>query len=459
MASPTGAFFIPNNGPVVTVPGGGALPPTMPGVGYFEVFTNTAPPLGFTPPAGFSASFFHGNTVDLFAGPGSNFTFIPFLLNQLINNNYAGDPSVTVIGSSGDTVAGATSTVAGDSQLIDLSGLNAAAVAGPMTVSGGTVQTTVWAGQSDSIVGSSAPTFIDGHVGGADTIVGGAGSTTIYGAAGDSILGGSGSLLLNEAQGLSGHEQIVGGAGNLTVFDLGQGDTITGSTGGTTFVDDSYGSGGNSSITGGSGTTGTLPDGENTFIKAAPGDTIVGGTDLTFINAISGNVSVVGGSGTVTGTIASVAGVNTVIEGGVGDTITSGAATTLIDGTRGSETITGGSGVTTVWGGPSDSISGGTGTLEAQIAPNSGSVTVSLSTGVAGVRDVTAAGGTGANVTVTGFSNNAGNAIQSATSVNASNVFLGTSSSSGGNTTLTFLDGSKMTLIGVSSVSAIKFTQ
>jgi hypothetical protein len=58
-----------------------------------------------------------------------------------------------------------------------------------------------------------------------------------------------------------------------------------------------------------------------------------------------------------------------------------------------------------------------------------------------------------------GFSNNASNVIESATSVTASNLFQGNSSSTGGNTTLAFLDGSKMTLVGVSSVSAIKFIQ
>jgi len=424
-----------------------------------EVFNNP-PPTGFTPPSGSSAAFFSPGpppVVNLFAGIGSSFTFVDSTGNEQINLIYAGDPNITVTGSSGDTISGATSTVAGDSELIDLSGLNTGSKAGPMTVTGGTVQATVWAGASDSIVGSSAVTFVDGHVGASDTIVGGAGNLAVYGAAGDSIVGGTGSLLVNENQGHQGKEHIVGGVGSVTIFDLGKADTISGSTGGTTYIDDSYGSGGNSSITGGSGTTGTLADGENTFIKAASGDTVVGGPNLTLINAIAGNVSVLGGSGTVTGTIAGLAGVNTVVEGGKGDTITSGAAATLIDGTLGSQTITGGAGSNTIWGGTSDSISGGTGTLEAQIGSNSGAVTLNLSTGVAGVRDVSVSG-SGATVTVSGFSNNAGNTIQSATSVNASNVFLGTSVSDGkGGTLLTFKDGSTMDIIGVTGV--IKFTQ
>jgi hypothetical protein len=426
-----------------------------------EMFNNP-PPTGFTPPTGSSAAFFSPGSppvVDLFAGIGSVFTFIDSTGSEQINLIYQGDPNIVVIGSSGDTISGATSTVAGDSELIDLGGLNPLATAGPMTVTGGTVQDTVWAGASDSIVGSSAATFVDGHLGSSDTIVGGAGNLTVYGAAGDSIVGGTGTLLVNENQGHQGKEHIVGGVGSVTIFDLGKADTISGSTGGTTFIDDSYGSGGNSSITGGSGTTGTLADGENTFIKAAPGDTIVGGPNLTLINAIAGNDSVLGGGGTVTGTIAGLAGVNTVIEGGSGDTITAGAAATLIEGTLGSQTITGGAGSNTVWGGTGDSISGGTGTLEAQIGSNSGAVTVNLSTGAAGVRDVSVSGGTGASVTVSGFSNNAGNKVESATSVNASNIFQGSSSVVGGNTVLTFLDKSTMTLIGVTSIGAIKFTQ
>jgi hypothetical protein len=45
------------------------------------------------------------------------------------------------------------------------------------------------------------------------------------------------------------------------------------------------------------------------------------------------------------------------------------------------------------------------------------------------------------------------------TSVNASDQFIGSSSTSNGSTTLTFVDGSTMTLAGLTSIGSIKFTQ
>jgi hypothetical protein len=532
-----------------------------------------------------------------------------------IVGNAAGGSSTTVIGSSGDTIFG--STLAGNAQLIEAIP-NSDAVAGPMTVIGGAGATTVWGGANDSITGGAGAILVDGHLGASDTVAGGAGTMSVQGAAGDSILGGAGALLVNENQGHQGLENIAGGAGSLTAFDLGRNDTIGGSTGGTTSIDDSYGSGGFSHITGGSGTTGTLADGENTFIKAAAGDTVTGGTDLTLINAIGGGANVQGGSGMVTGTIAGLrVAVNTAIEGGGGDTITGGAGATYIDANViGPETITGGVGATTVeaglgevitgaagalqvvdsylpslpldpptggfntitggagnltafsigifdtitgstagttfvndtytkagkafggsslitggsgtvtgaanpaggapigantWiigqvgdtvvggsgniyvdassgsesvtggsstvnvtipsletasggsaiqGGSLDTIVGGSGTLQLYINSNVGAETVNLGAGhgAAALRDIDV-GAAGAGTSVSGFST-ASDAIQSRTSVDPQNVFLGTSQSDGhGGTILSFVDGSTMTLAGVASVGAIKFTQ
>jgi hypothetical protein len=60
---------------------------------------------------------------------------------------------------------------------------------------------------------------------------------------------------------------------------------------------------------------------------------------------------------------------------------------------------------------------------------------------------------------VTGF-NTGSDVVASATSVNASNVFQGTSKSDGaGGTILTFTDGSTMDLLLVANVGAITFTQ
>ena len=303
----------------------------------------------------------------------------------------AGGSAITVIGSNGDTITG--SSIAANSQIIEANP-NADAVVGPMTLIGGAGSTGMLLGLSDSVLGGAGATLVDGHpgIGAADTIRGGTGNMTVYGAGGDSIVGGAGTLLVNENQGHSGQENIAGGAGSLTAFDLGKSDTIGGSTGGTTYIDDSYGSGGGSLITGGSGTTGLLADGENTFIKTAAGDTVTGGTDLTLINATGGGATVTGGSGTVTGSIAgfqaggTLIAINTAIEGGKGDNITGGAGATGIDGTPGSMTIAGGSGATTVVaGGGGDKITGGTGLLTVEDPSHGGSLSV---TGGVGSLDV-----------------------------------------------------------------------
>jgi hypothetical protein len=295
-----------------------------------------------------------------------------------------GGSKITVIGSRDDTMSG--SSVAGNTSLLEANP-NAAAIAGPMTLIGGAGETDMILGLSDNVVGGAGPSIVDGHTGFASTITGGAGAMTIYGAGGDAITGGAGAILLNENQGHSGQEKITGGGGNLQVFDIGKGDTISGSTGGTTSIDDSYGFGGISVLTGGSGTTGTVAGGGNTFMKTAAGDTVTGGTDLTLIDATSGNANVTGGAGTVTGAIAGFPiATNTIIEGGKGDKITGGAGATAIDVSPGSAAVTGGAGSTTVIaGGGGDKVTGGAGFLEVIDPSFGGGVSI---TGGAGNLDV-----------------------------------------------------------------------
>ncbi len=470
MASVTGsrlAFFADGVNPhkiniVLTTDGTSVpAPSTVPGAFNIEVFTSTPGALA----AGYDASAFIQGAVSLTDNVVQAGTLGS--TEQLLDGSYtvvdqtgheaiqivgtaAGGSSTTVVGSSGDTITG--STVAGNSQLIDASGKKPHAVAGAMSVIGGAGPTTVWGGGHDSIVGSA------------------------------------GALTVNETKGHPGLESIVGGAGSLTAYDLGKHDTISGSTGGTTFIDDSKVFSGGSQITGGSGTTGTLADGENTFIKAGAGDSVTGGTDLTLIDATRGTASVLGGSGTVTGTIAGLTGVNTVIKGGKADTITGGAGATYINATaQGAETITGGAGNTTVLAGKGDNITGGTGATTVEganldtitgntgallvdiTAKSSGAETVNLTAGhgVATLRDVNpGATTTGAHdkTSVTGFAT-ATDSIASATSVLAgggtgpSALVVGASAVAvGSDTLITFIDGTTMTVLSTTPGS-IKFTQ
>src|SRR5204863_3117183 len=105
-------------------------------------------------------------------------------------------------------------------------------------------------------------------------------------------------------------------------FNLGHGDSVTGSTSGFTFVDDNYPNGG--------------------------GNTIVGGD----------------GNGTVTTPLGTTVAASTYIIGGTGDAIAGGAGTMLVNALKGGMSVTGGVGASTVWGATGDLITAGTGFME-----------------------------------------------------------------------------------------------
>jgi hypothetical protein len=465
---------------VVLTQDGTHVPAPVAGKFNVEVFTGTVGPL--TP--GYAASVFI---------PGSN-SFSSNVIQtgtlgataQLLDGSYlavdefgrqsiqvvgaaGGGSSISVVGSSGDTITG--STVAGTSQLIDARGSNVLVTPGPMTIIGGAGATIVWAGTGDGITGAAGAMTVDGARGGntitggtgnlvvvgatvsgaagdsitgaqgsnrtsyiaagvgdtviggggnttvagnfgsADSITGGTGAMTVYGSANDTITGGPGALQVNDAV-FAGAETVVGGAGSLTVFSIGKNFSITGSSGGTTFVDDSYGNGGNTKIT--------------------------------------------GGNGTMTG--AGGLAVNTVIIGAAGDTITGGGGTTYINGILGSQSITAGSGATTVQAATGDTVTGGSGPLQVFLESNQASTTVNLGAGhgTTSLRESSVVGGKGSAVSVTGFAT-VSDIVQSSTSVLAGK-FLGSSASDGkGGTILTFLDGTTMSLAGISDPSKITF--
>lgn len=538
MASVSGsklAFFAPgftgDKVNVVLTTDGTNVGPTVAGSFNIEVFTSTAGALA----PGFQGSAFVQGAVSL----TNNLIQAAALSSteQLLSGNYvvidqtgseaiqivgsgAGGNSLTVVGSAGDTVTG--SSVATNTQLIDASGVNPAAVKGAVTVTGGAGQTTVWAGTGDKITG-------------------GAGSMSVAGN-GTPSLGGASNIT------------ITGGAGNLTAFDLGKGSSVAGSTSGWTFVDDTYVAGGGNTITGGAGSGFVrLPDGTVTTVAGSLiiggiGDLITGGSGPMLVNALKGGMAVNGGGGsstvwgapgdTITGgagfmqagggkssivggaagssmlvidgasdTVKAGAGSITVIggsadavtggagtmqfNGGTGTTVTGGAgaisafnlgtgnnitgSTSTVAGstfmddtytnpggttfTGGTNTLSGGGGASRIIAGPSDSVIAGTGSLEAEIRSNiTGSETVDLSKGTSsdGVRDVSVVGGAGAAVTVTGFAT-ASDKIESATSSGATLVATSTKDG-GGNVILNFVDGTKMTLIGVTDPTKITFT-
>ncbi|MGE5269420.1 MAG: hypothetical protein ACM3JG_07075, partial [Thiohalocapsa sp.] len=273
--------------------------------------------------------------------------------------------------------------------LIDLSGGSKRGET--ITIAGKSGETySVFGSQGDTIIGSANPgvsQYIDatgtnnsknpGPFEGAESVIGGAGDTSVVGGSGDVITGGAGFLQVVDDK-HSGNQTVTGGAGSLKVFNIGADFSITGSTGGTTYIDDSYGNGGHSSIIGGFG-TGLLTDkglsGENTFIVTDKNDLVTVGSALTYINAQKGTVTITGGTGSTNGTVEGASGYNTNILAGQNTLITLNSAATWVDATAGSTTITGGSGKAHIEAGKGDSITGGSGDLEVNNIGNNDTIT------------------------------------------------------------------------------------
>lgn len=382
-----------------------------------------------------------------------------------------GTGAQTVVGSSGDTIVAGNST--GGRQVIDLTGANHRVTAGPMTAVGGAGALLVGAGTGDSIAGGAGPETVFGggpatHNGRDDDNHGrGNGhSDDQHHGRGDNHGQGQGH---DRGQGHdqgrgNGHDDGHGGAGGFG------GNTISGGTGPMTVL-----GGRNDLITGGSGalTVREIPG------ASGGGDTIVGGsgTNLILDRHTSGHNMITGGTGTVTG--AGGQAVNTFVVSDRGDTVTGSSGSLSVNGGMGHTTINAGLGGTTVDGGNRDVINNlGDGSLLVDIASRSkGSVrgggmeTVNLGAGhgATTLRDISVPGGNGhhggshpggnlAETTVTGFSA-VSDVIASATSVDKGGEFLGSSAVSGGNTVLTFIDGEKMTLVGITDLSKLNFTK
>jgi hypothetical protein len=206
---------------------------------------------------------------------------------------------------------------------------------------------------------------------------------------------------------------------------------------------------------------GSAAGGDKMSVVGSIGDTVTGSTiagTQQLIDATGKNDLTVGGPETIFGG----AGPTTVLAG-AGDSIVGGSGDMLVKGGS-HDTIVGGSGATTIQGGAQDSIVAGTGGIisvhggkghEEEDKKGHGGAGDNTVTGTEGITFVDH--GHRAS-TVTGFSTQT-DAIQSATSVNPSGTFLGTSHSSSAGTTLSFNDGSTMFLAGVADPNKIHFTR
>jgi hypothetical protein len=149
----------------------------------------------------------------------------------------------------------------------------------------------------------------------------------------------------------------------------------------------------------------------------------------------------------LTDTITGGSGGNETIGGVAGQTIVGGAANTFFDATAGHESIVAGTGNTTVFGGASDTVQGASGGGAALI-------------GFAGGNEIFWDDGmtTARHDSVSTFNQAGGDRVSLSSATDTPSSVVGTATTSGGNTTVTFHDGSTLTSIGIGAVNTGFFT-
>lgn len=425
---------------------------------------------------------------------------------QLISAGNSASYFDTVYGSSGDTIEGGAGP---GGLLVDASNARSDIVVGPETIHGGGGHTTVWAAKGDSITGGSGAMVVVGDAskspqGGSGnmTVVGGSASLTVTDIGAHNLVTGSESdftYIDDSFAGGFGNTITAGGGDGIVIGPIGTVMTVSGAGGPVTLHGSYIKAGIGDVIDGGhtvlGGTVGGGPmlvvgnvnDTINAGLSSAPtvwggtANSVTGGTaNLDFTDAGKALNTVVGGSG---GLYAFNLGTGDSIVGGSGGTVPGSSIpgsnpvqyySNVIDDSfnlaMGNNTLVGGSAASSIIAGPNDSVAAGSGNLLADIRDYLGrgnTVTVDLTRqGASGsvLRDDAAAtvpsvpSPTGANASVVGF-DTAIDTIASATSVDSTGHFQGTSNVQNGGTLLTFHDGTTMFLSGVTNPGAIKFIQ
>ncbi|HXO03714.1 MAG TPA: NF038122 family metalloprotease [Stellaceae bacterium] len=475
-AQPT--FFLSQNITlnIVSTPDGSNLAAPVNGDFNLEVITSPSG-TSYGLPSGYQGIALLSGT-----GAGQSITLLAGSYGAVGNSGgdliAAGSGDDTIGGVAGDTLSGGTGTQFLDgsagSEFVTGGAAGSETIwggAGDTVNGGGSANETIGGARSDTITGGTGGEFIDGTAGSQSIIGGSAGNETIWAGAGDTINGGSGANVTiggvpfdtiiggtgtEFADGSTGNQSITGGsAGSETIWG-GAGDILNG--GGNANV--TIGGAPNDTIDGGSGSE--LLDGwkgdqailggsASETIGGGIGDTITGGTSAEFINGTGGSQSITGGSaGNETiwsgarDTIGGGTGANLAIGGVPGDTIAGGSGTVFVDASTGNQSVTAGSGSDTIWGGPGDTIAGG-----------SGAALIGLGAGAEFVGDNGTPNGTD---TVAGFNEAAGDRIffpnESPGRISA---VLASATTVDGNTTITFADGSTLTLDGIGHVDSSYF--
>ena len=270
---------------------------------------------------------------------------------------------------------------------------------------------------ADTIQGNQAANTLTGNAGddqlfgstGNDTLYGGEGNDVLFGGTDNDVLfGGTGNDAL---YGGAGVDVVFGGEGNDTLGGGDDGDLLGGGAGTDVF----YSGGGNDSVYGGVDA--------DTLYGGSGDDLMFGGNASDVVYAGAGNDSVYGGEG------------NDVLGGGAGNDVLGGGA--------GNDTLFGGEGADTLYGGTgSDVFYGG-----------AGNDMIFFGTGD-GAQDTWVYAPGGGNDTITGFDvandllNLSGSGFTNFSQVQAATVY------SGGTATITFGDGTVLTLENVGTLQA-----
>jgi len=321
-------------------------------------------------------------------------------------------------------------------------GQNFAASAGD-TVTIGAGDDTVSALGGYVTVQGGAGSFVFSGGAGPNTVLGGSGAETIYGGAGGGVFTGGSA---------GGNVLVSQGAyyGNTTLTGSGYGNRIFGSASGRDVLagglghDTILGGGSTTSITGGSAASSVIFAGAGAttvFGGAAGGDTVVGGSGTLSVEAHGGD-EIFAGAGTLL-----VSGSNSgadFVGGGSGalNVTGNGGGLEVAEG-AGAASISTGSGAALVFGGPgSSTVTGGAGSL--QVSIGRGAMTVNEGAGPT-LYDVTA-GSAGGSAVLDGFRPGSDRVELFGYAASGQQV-----TSSGGSTTISLSDGTKIELVGVSN--------
>ncbi|MDG1287245.1 MAG: hypothetical protein P8P30_06725 [Rickettsiales bacterium] len=187
---------------------------------------------------------------------------------------------------------------------------------------------------NDTVTGGNGNDIIDGGAEN-DTLNGDAGSDTINGGVGNDTLSGGDDA--DTLDGGVGNDALAGGDGDDTILGRAGNDFITSGEG-------------NDGVNGGSGNDGIYGEGGNDVINGSTGndtvtggvgdDTIFGGDDNDTLNGDNGNDDISGDAG------------DDNINGGANnDTLSGGDGSDTLDGGTGEDTVSGGAGADTLNGG------------------------------------------------------------------------------------------------------------